>query len=355
MIKKIFILLTILATINIFGQKPQKIGYIDMEYILENVPEYNEAQSKLDAKVTKWNAELEKTKKDIKTMQHALDNEKALLTTDLIADREEDIKIKQGDFRDLQNNYFGVDGDMYILRRQLVQPVQNQIFNAVQEIAKNKKYDMILDKSDELIMLYTNKKFDVSELVLNSIVKDRKTKDVIKKKSDRVIARETKKKEIETKISDRKTKQQELRAKLEKDRLVRIAKKDSIREARVVARNKKLEEIRQRQLGKNKENKPKEVIEKNTNKTDKDSKVIQKETTKVIQKETTKVVEKEATEEKPVVKTKEELREEKRKSLADRLAKQKAKRDSLKQVAIDKRAKKLAEIKARKEALKNKD
>ncbi len=325
--KKILILLTITFAINCFAQKPQKIGYIDMEYILENVPEYNKAQSKLDAKISKWTGNLDKMKSAIETMKLDLSNEKALLTTDLIQERQEDIDLKQLDLKQAQNNYFGPTGELFLLRKQIVKPVQDQIYNAVQEIAKNKKYDIIFDKSDELIMLYSNSRFDVSELVLNSIVKDRRKKDNVKKKSDRVEANEKKKEALKEKIDARLTKREQMQKKAADLRAKRIALKDSIRNARNAARAKKLEEIKNRKNGITKSKVPVKSEEGKT----------------------------ETTEIKKATKTKEQLREEKRKALQDRIIKQKAKRDSLKQIAADKRAVKLAEIKARKEKLKNKN
>ena len=351
MIKKHFLLILTLITISIYAQKPQKIGYIDMEYILENVPEYNSAQSKLDVKINKWTGNLDKLKSEIETLKMDLSNEKALLTAELITEREEDIEIKQIDLRQQQENYFGPSGELFLLRKQIVKPVQDRIYNAVQEIAKNKKYDMILDKSDELIMLYSNKKYDVSELVLNSIVKDRRKETVKKKKSDRVIANEQKKEELQDKIEEKKTKQQQLKEKVQKARLKRLAIKDSIRDARNAARAKKMEDIQKRREElKNKRAGNKTNVDK-VKEEDTEVKTSGEKAEETVEVKTTE----ETTEVVPAVKTKEQLRAEKRQILLDRIAKQKAKRDSLKQVAADKRAKKIAEIKARKEKLKEKN
>ena len=95
MIKKISILLVVLITQVTFAQKAQKTGYIDTEYILENVPEYKAAQSKLDSKIKKWNTELTKLKSEIESLKLTLVNEKALLTSDIIEERNEDIDIKE--------------------------------------------------------------------------------------------------------------------------------------------------------------------------------------------------------------------------------------------------------------------
>ena len=180
--KILFFLVVIISTITV-AQKPQRIGYIDMEYILENVPEYADAQARLNLRIITWQQKLDDIKREIEIMKTDLSNEKPLLTQELISEREEDIQIREEDLRKLQAAYFGPKGDLYLVRKQLVKPVQDQIYNAVQNIAVKKKYDIVLDKSSDLIMLYANKRFDISELVLNSIVKGRKKAQLEEKKT----------------------------------------------------------------------------------------------------------------------------------------------------------------------------
>ncbi|MEN8185890.1 MAG: OmpH family outer membrane protein [Bacteroidota bacterium] len=191
MIKKSFFIAFIIISSFTFGQKSQRIAYIDMEYILENVPEYTEAQAQLDKKVTVWQQKLDELSNEIESLNTSLINEKALLTNEMILEREEDIDIKKQELKRLQLAYFGTNGDMYMLRKQMVTPVQDQVFNAIQAIAARKKYDFVLDKSSDLIMLYSNSKYDISEQVLNTIVKNRKRKALDDKKKSRVSKTET--------------------------------------------------------------------------------------------------------------------------------------------------------------------
>jgi len=173
--KKIFFTLVLLLTVSIVtAQKFQRIAYIDMEYILENVPEYLEAQNTLDSKVKKWRKKLDVQARHIEVLKTDLANEKAILTKDLIEEKEEEITLKQEELRRLESLYFGPTGDMYLLRKQLVKPVQDQVYNAVQSIAARKKYDFVFDKSSDLIMLYSDKKHDISELILSTINRNRK-------------------------------------------------------------------------------------------------------------------------------------------------------------------------------------
>ncbi len=187
MIKNIFFIALFTISSLIYSQKPQRIGYIDMDYILENVPEYAEAQSRLNDKVNDWKGKLDKLTEEINTQKADLENEKALLTDEMIKEREEDIDIKEKELKRLQLAYFGPEGDLYRLRKQFVKPVQDQVFNAIQDISKKKRYDFIFDKSSDLIMLYYNPKYDISELVLNTIVKNRKKKIIEDRKNQRNV------------------------------------------------------------------------------------------------------------------------------------------------------------------------
>lgn len=174
--KKILLIILAFTIQNSIAQKGQTIAYFDMEYILENVPEYLTAQNNLNSKVEQWKSKLKKLERHIEVLKTDLANEKAILTKDLIEERNEDITIKEDELARFESLYFGPKGDMYFLRKQLIKPVQDQIYNVIQSIAKRKRYDFVFDKSSELVMLYSNKKYDISELVLSSIVKDRKIK-----------------------------------------------------------------------------------------------------------------------------------------------------------------------------------
>jgi Skp family chaperone for outer membrane proteins len=204
----------------------QRIAYIDMEYILENVPEYLDAQNTLDAKVTKWRGELDKLSRYIEQLKTDLANERAILTQDLIQEKEDEITLKQQELRRLESLYFGPNGDMFLLRKQLVKPVQDQVYNSVQNIATRRNYDFVFDKSSELVMLYSNKKHDISELVLNSIVRDRKIQEKKDAKAKNGGLSDKQKKQLEAKEAARKKKEADREArkkKVEEARKKRLA------------------------------------------------------------------------------------------------------------------------------------
>lgn len=151
------------------AQRGVRIGYIDMEYILENVPEYKEATIQLEGKVQQWKKDIAKKTAEVEQMKLNLSNERVLLTKELIEEREEEIKILEEEIYQYQQDRFGPNGDLMIQKRQLIQPIQDQVFNAVQEIAENKKYDFIFDKSADIVMLYAAERNDISDIVLRSI------------------------------------------------------------------------------------------------------------------------------------------------------------------------------------------
>lgn len=241
------------------AQRGVRIGYIDMEYILESVPEYQEAATQLDGKVQRWKADIQKQSQEIDQMKLNLANERVLLTKELIEEREEEVKIKEDEMIKYQQDRFGPNGDLIIQRRQLVQPIQDQVFNIVQEIAEAKKYDFIFDKSADVVMLFAAKRNDISETVLRSINRNNKRKEVTNRRekkeveqreslsdeedgvvTEREKALEDKKDEREAAMEDRKRARDSIRAvkkaefQKRRDSLldIRQRRKDSIDNAR---------------------------------------------------------------------------------------------------------------------------
>tara|TARA_R110001583_G_scaffold53483_2_gene164951 strand:+ start:4533 stop:5318 length:786 start_codon:yes stop_codon:yes gene_type:complete len=249
MIKKVLLFAFLTFSLTLIAQKAQRIGYIDMEYILENIPEYNEAQSKLNSKVNTWQGNIEVVKKDIESLKTELNIEKALLTSELILEKEEDIQIKSLELKQLQDSYFGTEGDLFFLRQQLVQPIQDIVYNAIQEIAVKRKYDFVLDKSSDLIMLYSNNQYDISELVINSITKTKKIEAVKERKTGsnediEIDENSTVKSENATKaINEREAKKIELQQKIEAKRAEQLKKREELKKAIEEKRKKRIKEI----------------------------------------------------------------------------------------------------------------
>lgn len=261
MIKKVLLFAFLIFSFKSIAQKAQRIGYIDMEYILENIPEYNEAQTKLNSKVVTWRRNIEVHEKDIESLKSELNIEKALLTSELILEKEEDIEIKSLELKHLQDSYFGTDGDLFFLRQQLVQPVQDLVYNAIQEIAVKRKYDFVLDKSSDLIMLYSNKQYDISELVINSITRTKKIdaakeKQAGGKKEDdsNETATENDENAVNA-LSEREAKKAELQKRVAAKRAEQLKKREALKKAIEEKRQKRIKEIEDAKKAKEEKNK----------------------------------------------------------------------------------------------------
>ncbi len=172
--KVLLSLLVLMSSLYGFSQRGVRIGYVDMEYILENVEEYRDATEQLEAKAQKWKKEIELKQSVIEQMKKDLMAEKVLLTDELIAEREEEIQILEKEMLDYQQDRFGPQGDLVLQKQLLIQPIQDQVFNEVQKIGGNKRYDFIFDKSADVVMLYSEKRHDISDLVLREIGRTRK-------------------------------------------------------------------------------------------------------------------------------------------------------------------------------------
>ena len=174
-----------------------KIGYIDMEYILQNVPDYAEAQNQLEQKAQKWKQDIEAKKIEIAKLKDALKTEKALLTKELVEEREEEIKFQEDELLDFQQKKFGSNGDLITQKSVLVKPIQDQVFTAVQDIAEVKKYDYVFDKSSDLTMLFAAKRHDISDQVIRTITRAEKREQLSKKQ-----LKEQEKKEYQEDVVD---------------------------------------------------------------------------------------------------------------------------------------------------------
>lgn len=229
----LFVGLVLSAHLVTKAQQTVRIAYVDMEYILQNVPEYQEASAQLDKKVQQWKTEIETELQKIDKMKQDLANEKPLLTNELIEERQDEIRFEEQKILDYQQKRFGPNGDLMTQKLQLIKPVQDQVFVAVQEIAKNRNYDLIFDKSADVITLYAADRLDVSDQVLRAITRasNREQLETRQEKRD-LVREESKTVEEDAAVSERQQilqqKKNEREGLLEERRRVR----DSIRTAK---------------------------------------------------------------------------------------------------------------------------
>ena len=162
--KTLFLLIvTLMTSISTYAQK---FAYVDSDYILSKMPEFIQAEEKINDFSKEWQSEIESAYEEVEQMYRDYQSEQVLLTPEMKTKREEAIIEKEKSVQDLQQKYFGNNGDLYKKRQELIRPIQDRIFDAVQQLAASNKYSIIFDASSDLIMLYSNPELDKSDKVL---------------------------------------------------------------------------------------------------------------------------------------------------------------------------------------------
>lgn len=165
--KRIILLaVAILFATFAFGQK---YAYVDTEYILNNIPVYESAKTQLEDLTKEWKKEIDAKKSSIDQMYQNYQSERILLTEELRAKREDEIMKKEQELKQLQQKYFGESGMLYKKREELIKPIQDDIYNAIKEIATEGNYAVIFDTANNLNMLYTDPRHDKSDEVLRKL------------------------------------------------------------------------------------------------------------------------------------------------------------------------------------------
>ena len=158
-----------LGITKVQAQGNQKIAYIDTEYILQNIPEYSDAQEEINQMSTTWAKELKKLQNKIDQMVREYQTESVLLSDDMKVKKETAIAEKEQELANLQMQYFGPEGELFSKKVELIQPIQEKVYNAIQQVAQVKNYAFVLDKAAGNTILYCNEKFDISDDVLDEI------------------------------------------------------------------------------------------------------------------------------------------------------------------------------------------
>lgn len=229
------LILALMLSTSVFAQRGVRIAYIDTEYILDNVSEYQDATNQLNEKAEKWKREIQDKLALVEQKRKDLSNEKALLTKELIDEREEDIYFEEQEILDYQQDRFGPNGDLFLQKKQLMQPIQDQIFAAVQDLAGSRKYDFIFDKSSDAVMLFTSKNYDLSDQILRSITRSSKRTQAETKSEKKAAKEEALLPEINYELEAREKALEEKKA--ERAKAIEQAKQEKLqaREAKVKA------------------------------------------------------------------------------------------------------------------------
>jgi outer membrane protein len=166
--KKILVFAALLMVAGIQSQA-QRYAVVDTKYILDKLPEYKEAQKRLDDFSELWQKEIDDKQAVLDKMYKSFEAEQVLLSDELKKKREDELFVREKEVRDLQRRRFGFEGDLFKRRQELVKPVQDKVYNAIQKIAVNRQYDFILDKSEGITIIFADPKLDRSEDVLKEL------------------------------------------------------------------------------------------------------------------------------------------------------------------------------------------
>ena len=147
----------------------QRYAIIDTKYILDKIPDYKEAQKSLDAVSEQWQKEIDQKQSELDRMYRNFEAEQVMLSDDLKKKREDELFMREKELRDLQRKRFGYEGDLFKKRQELVKPIQDRLYTAIQKIAVNRQFDFILDKSEGITVIFADPKLDRSEDVLREL------------------------------------------------------------------------------------------------------------------------------------------------------------------------------------------
>lgn len=166
--RKILLALSVVLITGIAAQA-QRYCVIDSKYILEKIPDYNNAQKQLDAASQGWQKEVDSKMQNIDQMYKSYQAERPMLSEDARKRREDEIVAKEKEAKDLQKKYFGYEGEVFKKRQSLVKPIQDKVYNAVQQYAQNRGYDMVYDKAGGITIFYADPKLDKSDEIVKLI------------------------------------------------------------------------------------------------------------------------------------------------------------------------------------------
>ncbi len=166
--KKLILVFWVVLT-TVFTASAQKYAYVDSDYILSNIPEYKSSQQQIDNLSVQWQKEIEAKYSEIDKLYKAFQAEQILLTEDMKRKRENEIIDKEKEAKELQKAKFGVDGELFKKRQDLIKPIQDKVYNAIKEMAEKGTFAVVFDKASGTTMLYTNPKYDKSDLILSNL------------------------------------------------------------------------------------------------------------------------------------------------------------------------------------------
>ncbi len=147
----------------------QKFGYVDTDFILSKMPDYRKAQDEIDRLSAAWQKETEEMQKGVEGMYNAFEAEQVLLTEEMRQERKAEIEKKESELKEYQRKVFGFGGLFFLKKQELIKPLQDKVFEAVEKVAKSNRLTIIFDKAGELVMIYTDPRHDYTDFVLEEL------------------------------------------------------------------------------------------------------------------------------------------------------------------------------------------
>jgi outer membrane protein len=166
--KKLILSILLLVGITL-SSNAQKFAMVDMEYIMKNIPAYETANEQLNQISKKWQSEVEAQMQEVQKMYKNYQTELVFLSDEMKVKREEEIVAKEKAVQELKRTYFGPEGELFKKRQSLMKPIQDEVYTAIQEISKEKDYELVFDKSSSMSVLFTSPKLDISDAVLQKL------------------------------------------------------------------------------------------------------------------------------------------------------------------------------------------
>ena len=155
--------------LSAFTIQAQKFGYVDTDYVLSKMPEFKQAQSELTKLSDGWESEIQELSRDIESQYAALKAEEVLLTDEMRQQRIEEIQKKEAALTEYQKKIFGFEGLYFLKKQELIKPIQDKVFEAVEKVARENRLSIIFDKAADLVMIYTDPRYDYTDFVLDEL------------------------------------------------------------------------------------------------------------------------------------------------------------------------------------------
>ena len=167
--KTVFVILAALMLCGTTFAKDQSIAYIDMAYILKNLPQYEQANEQLSMLSKRWQKEIDAAQQDARVMATNYQTEQIFLSETMRTQREQEIVKKEQEVLELKRKYFGQEGELYKKREALIKPIQDEIYTAIQDLANEKRIEIVKDRSADPSLIYMSSKLDISDQVLRKL------------------------------------------------------------------------------------------------------------------------------------------------------------------------------------------